>query len=247
MAWRRTPGRARHLTGANAVKSVLVLASGASGFDRLRQPFFPNCVPEGGKDRREVQPRTWWGEIPLMARLRAPKNVQVGLNLPFLQVSGTWEPNDDERKAAWELHVELVTRISAVELGADEGLLSEALSSLYTFFSTTRDILRHYGPDVAEPKPGGQFNFGVLAVAMLNYALRPLLAQWHPALDDWESRRPADRSRREHELAWDRAEELRAALDATRNVLAQYARLMADVCGIPDMLEVPQPEVATET
>lgn len=181
-----------------------------------------------------------------MAKLRAPKSVQVGLNLPFLQVSGTWEPNDDERKAAWELHVELVTRISVVQLGAEEGLLSEALTSLYTFFPTTRDILRRYGPDVAEPKPSGQFNFGGLAVAMLNYALRPLLAQWHPALDDWENRRPIDRSRREHELAWERADELRAALDATRDVLTQYARLMANVCGIPDMLEVHQPEVDSQ-
>ncbi|MGZ6868949.1 MAG: hypothetical protein ACXVHI_01345 [Frankiaceae bacterium] len=46
--------------------------------------------------------------------VKAPKSVQVGLNLHFLTISGTWEPNDAERAAAWELYVELVTRISVV-------------------------------------------------------------------------------------------------------------------------------------
>jgi hypothetical protein len=133
-----------------------------------------------------------------MARLRRPDSVQVGLNLHVLQISGTWEPNEDEGKAAWELYVELVTRIAVVPLGGQEGLLREALSSLYSLFATTRDILRRYGPAIAEPKPDGQYSFGVLAVAMLNYGLRPVLARWHPALEDWEASRPDGRSRREH-------------------------------------------------
>jgi hypothetical protein len=121
-----------------------------------------------------------------MARLRGPKSVTVGLDLHVLQISGTWEPNDDERKAAWELHV--------------------------------------------------QYSFGVLAVAMLNYGLRPVLARWHPALEDWEAARPSGHSRGEHERAWDHAQEFRVALDAARDVLTQYARLMADACGVPDLL-----------
>lgn len=174
-----------------------------------------------------------------MARLHGPSSVQVSLNLPFLQISGTWEPNDDERKAAWELYVELVTRISVVPLGPEEGLLREALSSLYTLFATTREILRRYGPDVAEPKSGGQYNFGTLAIALLNVGLRPILARWHPALEDWEVARPSERSRGEHERAWEHASDLRAALDTARDVLTQYARLMADACGVPDLLASP--------
>jgi hypothetical protein len=171
-----------------------------------------------------------------MARLRRPSSVQVSLNLHVLQISGTWEPNDVEGKAAWELYVELVTRIAVVPLGAHEGLLREALSSLYSLFATTRDILRRYGPEVAEPKPGGQYSFGVLAVAMLNVGLRPLLARWHPALEDWEASRPPGRSRSEHEQAWEHAADLRAALDTARDVLTQYAALMAAACGVPDLL-----------
>ena len=171
-----------------------------------------------------------------MARLRRPSSVQVGLNLHVVQISGTWEPNDDEGKAAWELYVELVTRIAVVPLGEQEGLLREALSSLYSLFATTRDILRRYGPDVAEPRPDGQYSFGVLAVAMLNYGLRPVLARWHPALEDWEASRPPDRSRGEHERAWEHAAGLRADLDGARDVLTQYASLMASACGVPDLL-----------
>jgi len=177
-------------------------------------------------------------------RLRKPASVQVGLDLRFLQISGTWEPNENERKAAWELYVELITRVSAVPLGPDDGLLREALSSLYSLFATTRDILRRYGPVVAEAKPGGQYSFGTLAVAMLNVALRPVLARWHPALQDWESLLPAGKSRGEHERAWERAAELRAVLEECRELLTQYARLMAAACGVPDILGSAVPNVS---
>jgi hypothetical protein len=176
-----------------------------------------------------------------MAKLRRPSSLQVSLNFHFLQVSGTWEPNDDEGKAAWELYVELATRITVVPLGEQEGLLREALSSLYSLFAMTRDILRRYGPDIAEPRPDGQYSFGVLAVAMLNYGIRPVLAHWHPVLEDWEAVRPPDRSRGQHERAWERSAALRAALDDSRDVLTQYASLMASACGVPDLLPPPDP------
>ncbi|MFF1682458.1 hypothetical protein ACFVYG_41245 [Streptomyces sp. NPDC058256] len=159
------------------------------------------------------------------------------LNLHVLEISGTWEPNDAERRAAWEVYVELVTRVSVVPLRADEGLLREALTSMYSLFATTRDVLRQHGPEVAEPKRNGQYNFGYLAVAMLNFGIRPLLARWHPALEDWENQQPVDRSRREHEQLWPQADELRAALTDTRRILTAYTDLLASACGVPNLLE----------
>jgi hypothetical protein len=120
------------------------------------------------------------------------------------------------------------------------------LSSLYTLFATTREILRKYGPDIAEPKPHGQYNFGFLAVAMLNLALRPVLTRWHPALEEWEAARPPGRSRAEHEAAWDRVQELRAALDDARLAMTQYARIMADACGVPDLISATRPEASDQ-
>nr|BFD94128.1 hypothetical protein KitaXyl93_54880 [Kitasatospora sp. Xyl93] len=169
--------------------------------------------------------------------MRAPKSVDVKLNLHVLEISGTWEPNDAERRAAWELYIELVTRVAVVPLREDEGLLREALNSLYSVFGTTREVLRRHGPDVAQPKRDGQYNFGYLAVAMLNYGLRPLLAHWHPLLQDWENRRPTGQSPREHEQAWPQADELRAALRDTRQILTAYAHLLATACGVPNLLE----------
>ena len=99
--------------------------------------------------------------------MRAPKTVEVKLNLKIFEISGTWEPNDAERRAVWELYTELITRIAVVLLGPPEGLLREALDSLYSLFTSTRDILLRYGPEIAEPKPDGQYNFGYLSVAYL--------------------------------------------------------------------------------
>lgn len=172
----------------------------------------------------------------VVAMVRVPKSVEVKLNLHVLEIAGTWEPNNAERQAAWELYVELVTRVSVVPMRADEGLLREALTSLYSLFATTREVLRTHGPEVAEPKRNGQYNFGYLAVAMLNFGVRPLLARWHPELEDWESRRPADRSRRDHEQVWPQADVLRATLTDTRSILAAYADLLAEACGVPSLL-----------
>ena len=174
--------------------------------------------------------------------VRAPKSVEVGLDLKLFKITGTWEPNDAERLAAWELYVELITRVAVVPLPAGEGLLREALTSLYTLFGVTRDILRRHGPGIAEPKPGGQYNFGYLSVAMLNAVIRPVLAHWHPLLADWENTRPPQRSQAEHERQWPQADQLRAELDSTRDTLASYASLLAAACGIPDLsAAIPKP------
>ena len=81
--------------------------------------------------------------------------ITASVNTPFLKIQGSWQPDEAEQNAAWELYVELITRISVQELKPDEGLLREALSSLYQLFGETRLILRKYGPSVAKPKGMG--------------------------------------------------------------------------------------------
>ncbi len=163
------------------------------------------------------------------------KEFKVSLHLPFGLggVEGTWEPDEAERRAAWEMYVELVTRVTVVELGPGEGLAREALNSLYSLFDTSRAILRSYGPGVAKPKGGGDYSFGFLAVVVLNEVLRPLLAEWHPRLDEWESKRPEGVSRLEHEHSWPEAADLRKGLEALQAPLSEYADLLAAVAEIP--------------
>ena len=164
-------------------------------------------------------------------------SVKVSLKLPFIGgVEGTWEPDERERNASWEMYVELVTRISVTELKPGEGLLREALSSIYSLFSTTREILRQYGPSVAQPKGEGKLSFGYLAVTILNAALRPVLAKWHPLLLDYESTKEPSLSSVNHEANWDRSGELRQALNDVRSVLIEFADYLAQVANVPSLI-----------
>lgn len=158
----------------------------------------------------------------------------VKLNIPLIGgVEGTWQPDEKEKDAAWEMYVELITRVSVVELKKDEGLLREALYSLHSIFRTTRDILRKYGPSIAKPKGKGEYSFGYLAVTIINNVIRPFSAKWHPLLLDYENKRENSVSPVEHEKNWEKSKEMRKELSGVRNVLVEYANLLAEVSDIP--------------
>ena len=181
---------------------------------------------------------TFARQMPRLGRLTS---VSVKLQLPYVGgVEGTWQPDEREREAAWEMYVELVTRIAVVELRPGEGLVREALTSLYSLFETTRAILRKYGPVVAKPKGEGDLSFGSLAVIILNGVLRPLLARWHPLLQEHEARRPEGVSARAHERAWEHERELREELGRVREALVDYANVLAEVAGV-EPLRWPEP------
>jgi hypothetical protein len=165
------------------------------------------------------------------------RSIHVNLKLPFLEVGGQWEPDDTEARASWEMYVELVTRISVAELRPGEGLLREALTSLYSLFGTTREILRRYGPNVARNAQPDRLSFGYIAVAVLNGALRPVLASWHPRLLAYEITRPPEVTPPEHEAAWADAEQLRETLNRMRRVLLDYAAILADAADAPSLLQ----------
>lgn len=161
---------------------------------------------------------------------RKPDQISVKLSVPFVgEINGVWEPSDAERLAAWELYVELVTRVTVVHLGPDEGILREALTSFYSLFGTTREILRRHGPEVAPSRAKGRVSFGSLAVTVINGGIRPTLAKWHPLLTAHEAKRAPGVDSVLHERSWDRAEELRAELARTRASLEVLAGILAKV------------------
>ena len=53
-----------------------------------------------------------------------------------------------ERIAAWKIYIELLTRISLQPLKPEEGVIREALDSLYKLFQNMRVILEEGGPGV---------------------------------------------------------------------------------------------------
>jgi hypothetical protein len=170
--------------------------------------------------------------------------VTVEIRLPYIgKVAGIWKPDEREQQAAWELYIELVTRVSVAGLQPDEGLLRESLSSLYSIFKSTRDTLRKYGPAIARPKAEGTMSFGYLAIQVLNYALRPVLATWHPLLLDYEHTRHPSISVFEHEKKWQRAKELRHILNQIGVTLRAYTNILAQVADIPSLIIAEEEEV----
>ncbi|MHA6761650.1 hypothetical protein [Streptacidiphilus sp. PAMC 29251] len=158
--------------------------------------------------------------------------------IPFVgEIAGEWEPDDAERRASWELYVELVTRIAVVPLKQGEGSLREAMTSMYSLFAITRDILRRYGPQVAPIEKNNAISFGSLAVAVLNDGLRPFLSRWHPRLSAWEASCPPGTAPVEHEHTWPLGEDLRTEMENVRTTLVQTARYLGQVAGATDLID----------
>lgn len=153
---------------------------------------------------------------------------KVSVRLPFGIGAAEWEADPTERRAAWSLYIELVTRIAVQPLEVDQGLVREALNSLYSLFGTTREILKQAGPNVGASRE----SVGGIAIIVLNNGLRPFLSKWHPLLQAWEAKRPDDLSPKEHEQNWSEEPKLREELAQLRRDLEQYANALAVIAGV---------------
>jgi len=154
------------------------------------------------------------------------------IEVQWLGIKGKWVADRVQQQAAWELYVELVTRVATQQLGPNQGLLREALTSIYSLFPETRRILKQYGPKVALPMECGALSLAEIALIVLNRHLRPLLAEWHPRLEAHEATRGEKVAPASHERAWPDHQALREEIDRLRNVLSSYAGLLARACGV---------------
>jgi hypothetical protein len=154
--------------------------------------------------------------------------VSVKLDLGFLSMETEWVTDPRERQVAWELYVELVSRIATQPLDPDEGLAREALDSLHDLFAITREVLRSAGPDVGMQER----SVGYLALGVLNRGLRPFLSRWHPRLLQWEHARAPGLSAVDHERAWPLDIALRGELEALRSKMWEYARALSEIAGL---------------
>lgn len=152
------------------------------------------------------------------------------------EASGVWTPTPTESDAAWELYVELATRITTVEQKPGSGIVREDLGSIYSLFGRTRQILCRYGPALAPRNRPGGVTFAGLAVDMVNNLLRPLLTKWHPALTEWEARRPVDVGAVAHERDWEHIGQVQTEIAATRRELVALAALLHDAMDIQPLV-----------
>ncbi|PJF40807.1 MAG: hypothetical protein CUN55_12315 [Phototrophicales bacterium] len=160
------------------------------------------------------------------------KPIYVKANLPFYDDGNgnnevAFVADDAQQRAAWKLYVEFETRVVTQMLGDDEGILREALDSLYKLFQITRDILREAGPEIAN----GPQSLGPITIQMLNKGIRPVTAKWHPLLKDYEEKRPPHKSVAEYEREWEKHDEMRARLKELQVGMTAYVRLLAKIVG----------------
>lgn len=138
---------------------------------------------------------------------------KLQLKLGFLEME--FGPQDADRNAAWELYVELATRISTQPLPAGQGTDKQALASLYSLFQTTRDIMKRHGPSAK--------NFSRIGIAVLNRVLRPFLTLWHAEFD---TGRPLDEAT---------SKEFRRQLEGMRLDMLELARVLAVIADVEEL------------
>ena len=129
---------------------------------------------------------------------------------------------DEDEEAAWELYVEMLTRVTTQALRSEEGDELTALDSVVSLFPTTREILRRRGRKTIE--------FSKVAIPVLNQVVRPFTAKWHKeslaGAFDYEARR----------------NEFRDELESLQEMLENYNRILAHIAGVEDLTDLEKAE-----
>lgn len=141
---------------------------------------------------------------------------KVKLNARIVELEISFESTDKD--AAWELYVEMLTRIVTQPLPTEIGDEETALSSAYSLFPTTRAILRRHGRNAIK--------FSMIAIPVLNQVVRPFTAKWHR-----ESLAGgfADDSKRS---------EFRREFEVLQEELRNYNRMLAKIAGVEDLTDL---------
>ncbi len=138
---------------------------------------------------------------------------KLKINVGFLE--SEWEPQVADEDAAWELYVEMLTRIVTQPLPDTDGDEQTALESIHDLFDITREILRRKGRDC--------IGFSKIAVVVLNQIVRPFTGKWHKlALAG----------------AFEQSEQCQAfrqELAALQVDLRRYTKALADIAKVEDL------------
>ena len=138
------------------------------------------------------------------------------INAAFLEME--WSPSEPDKSAAWDLYIELLTRITTQRLDPGHGDEKTALESAYSLFGTTRQIIKDNGRDCIE--------FTKISVVILNQKIRPFTAKWHKISVEggFEDEKVCA--------------EFRDELSELQSTLTRYSRMLADMAGVEDLTEL---------
>jgi len=120
-----------------------------------------------------------------------------------------------DKDAAWELYIEMLTRIATQPLLSTHGDEATALTSLYNLFPITREILRSRGRK--------SLQFTKVAIPVLNQVIRPFTAKWHRASLKGVFKKPGQ------------CREFRLELEALQEKLRNYNSMLAHIADVEDL------------
>jgi hypothetical protein len=135
---------------------------------------------------------------------------------PILEMD--WEPSDPDKNAAWDLYVELLTRITTQRLPEEHGIEKAALESVYKIFELTRTTLKEHGRKAE--------NFTRIAIIVLNQVIRPFTAKWH---------RLGEKGAFDEKA---RCAEFRDELYQLQDKLRAYTMMLSELADVEDMTEM---------
>lgn len=135
------------------------------------------------------------------------------IKAPFLDME--WKPQEEDKNAAWELYIELLTRIATQPLPAEYGDEETALISVYSLFGLTRETIKRRGRDCIE--------FTKIAVVVLNQIIRPFTAKWHK-----KSLAGAFKDKKQ-------CDDFREELADLQEKLRNYTKMLADMADVEDL------------
>jgi len=148
-------------------------------------------------------------------------DIKLSLDLKVLKAEVTFKNND--KKAAWELYIELLTRIATQPLPDGDGVEQSALDSVYSIFPLTRETLKKYG--------NGAIEFSKIAIPILNQTIRPFTAKWHKLANEKAFDDPAQ------------CREFREELKVLQTKLRNYNKLLAHIAGVEDLTSLESSDV----
>lgn len=123
-----------------------------------------------------------------------------------------------DKKAAWEMYIELLTRIATQYLEPESGDEQTALQSIHSIFPTTREILKRNGSSAIQ--------FSKVAIIVLNQIVRPFTAKWHKKSLEGAFKNMDD------------CKDFRNELRNLQSNLRIYTKLLSDIAGVEDLTDM---------
>lgn len=95
----------------------------------------------------------------------------------------TIKPNQDDRKVAYRIWVELSTRKIGLPIDFDHDVIAEVYDSWYKFFDVTRELIK----DIPVNRVRSKSTTKIIEISIetLNTGIRPHLTQWQARFRRW--------------------------------------------------------------